>query len=199
MNALVYAAARTVHQLWADDRSQKRRNTCNWFRRKAGEEAKYEKLIRLTAHEVERRRQKRASTARDLIIIKELGESCGTLSTSMLLKRLEQGKQELTLLKNRISLREQEMRRKMLRKRFAERPSLQVLIRNDKYDEKISKQHSRGDRPDTSTVLKFWKSVIGKPKNFDADQLEELRMWREKQKAEYPSDAKISKAELIKI
>lgn len=196
LNALVYAAARTIHQVWTDERSKNRQNTHNWIRRKAKEVFDRERLIRLITHELERRHRKKAPTVRDQRIIQELGKCCGTRSTSMLLKRLEHAKQELALVRNRISLREQEIQRKMLRKRFAKNPSLQVLIQYDSKENKSNVQHGRDNQPNMNAVLDFWKAVIGKPKFLDVSQVEELQTWRECQKAAYSSNVGFSKSEL---
>uniref|UniRef100_A0A914ZGN0 Uncharacterized protein n=1 Tax=Parascaris univalens TaxID=6257 RepID=A0A914ZGN0_PARUN len=151
-------------------------------------------LIRLITHELKRRSRKVPPTTRNLKSIKELVNRCGTRSTAMLIRRLEQAKQELELIRNRISLREQEIKRKLLRKEFPKRPSLQVLMQYGEGESRGNK--SAGKQPRMSAVLKYWKSIIGKPKSFDVSQAKYLEMWRERRKAVYPKDALVPKSEL---
>uniref|UniRef100_A0A915AZ71 Reverse transcriptase domain-containing protein n=1 Tax=Parascaris univalens TaxID=6257 RepID=A0A915AZ71_PARUN len=194
LNALVYAAGRTIHQVCADEKSKMHQSTQNWFRRKAKVEAEHEELIHLLTHELKRRSRKIPPTARELKSIKELVDRCRTRSTAMLMKRLEQTKQELVLVRNRISVREQEMKRKQLRKEFAKRPSLQVLRQYGGVEKGGEK--STGKQPRMSVILEYWRSIIGKSKPFDASQDKHLELWRKRQKAVYPEDALVPKSEL---
>lgn len=189
LNAAVYAAGRTIYQFWKDEANERRQAEQDWFRRTGKDQKSLKELISAMTAELQRRRVKRKPTAAERRAIHWVASEVGTRSTRGIVARLEQSKQRLKLLEDRISLREQERRRKQLRKRFAETPSMKVLVEE--------RDDSHGERPTMRSVLKYWRPIIGKRAPADPEKVEVLRKWREEQLNSYTANLRLDEAELL--
>ncbi|KHN85270.1 hypothetical protein Tcan_01465 [Toxocara canis] len=127
-----------------------------------------ERLISEMTAELERRKAKRVPTPSDLTAIRYIVPEIGTRSTSGIVRRREQYIQRLKLIENRVELRRQEGMRKAIRKKFAAKPSMQVLLEET--------DDSPSERPSLKSVMDFWKPLIGtrapsKPETVPAMQI----------------------------
>lgn len=188
LNGLVYAAGRTIYQFWKDEVSRSKQGERNWFRTAAKEQKEIDGLIRKIEHELKRRKEKRPPSKRERQIIKTLVITLGTRSTKELEKRLEQQRQRLMLLNTRISLREQEKRRKSLRTRFKNTPSLKILPEDAK--------GNKPEGPSMQSILDFWKPIIGRKVESKPDDVEILRRWKDEQRRNYQERERVGSPEL---
>ncbi len=193
LNGLVYAAARTIYQFWKQEVDQRQQGDKGWYAKTRVDRDKLAGLISKLERELARRKEKRKPSLEELRVMRDLVKELGTRSTSGLSRRLEVAKQRLRLLRDRISLREQESRRKQLRKRFAETPSLKLLTK----EEKSSKSCDVSAGGVTmKSVIDFWKPIIGTCSSSDPDRVPILKQWRDEQDAKYPNDLTVEREEI---
>lgn len=188
LNAAVYAAARTVHQFWRGRSNPSRQKEEEWFSKMSEDQKHLKMLISDMTAELERRKEKRVPTASDRANIHRLVGEIGTRSTSGIARRREQYIQRLMLVTNRVSLREQERQRKLTRKRFADRPSIDVLLKKP--------SEETGARPSLESVMDYWKPIIGTRTPSTPDANPSLLEWKNEQQRTYPVSTEVSEAEL---
>lgn len=177
LNALVYAAGRAIYQFWKEEVNSRGSSEMKWSQKIRMEVTEHEDLISKIEVELKRRKEKREISAEERSALRCLRIKLGTRATSMLVMRLEQAKQRLSLLKDRITLREQEKRRKQLRKRFAETPSLKTLRSPD--------AQGNEQQPSMDSIMEFWKGIIGTKVGSKPDEVEVLRRWKADQQTHY--------------
>lgn len=171
LNALVYAAGRTIYQLWRTSRDENQRAANEWYRgaQKQSNDLRY--CISVVERELDRRRQRRKPARSEILSFKKVARILKTRSSRMLSKRVEWMREKLSLLQQRVMLRKEEVERKRLRRAFKNTPSLRTL------QPRRSSANER--RPDMQSVLQFWEPIIGvaKPSNPDGQEL--FTKWRE--------------------
>ncbi|VDN17399.1 unnamed protein product [Gongylonema pulchrum] len=184
LNACIYAAGRAVAQLHAEGQDMGRAATEDWFRRNRDLERELLERISSITQELERRREKRRPTPTELENIRQIRRDVGRRSTSELQRILERTVQRRHLLRARIDLREQEICRKTLRKRFQARPNLSLLQPHaDRRDRQVA--------PTISAVYDFWHNLVGTKVECDPEAIPLLRAWKDKMQRDYPATSAI--------
>lgn len=179
LNALVYAAARTMGKEYRDLKCQRSEQEREWFQKTRSERKKLQMLVIDLEMELKRRKERRRPKTEERANLHKLVQSLGVRSTHLLKCRKESAQQKLVLLEARISLRETEKERKQLRKRYADTPSLRLLASEQK-------QKQSAAEPPMAEAEQYWRSIIGQRKKTSPGNVPILRNWRTEMKEEYP-------------